>query len=261
MESEPSDDRGSVVHFMLHHPSTTIPPFLISLFFFGFAYIFNAKDISQCFYFGGTSFVTLFGISYGMVLNNLRAKKRFRSTLADVPAFSSVTSGLTLSSADISLSPRYASVRSGMWMPLFIVISIIYLYFAFMGGGLSNFSLVLLIGIFAVWCACYFIVSRFIIRAQERNFYFKCDDTKVELRRGTTNKTVVIFSYSQITDLKVWQERTGAGRYSNGRLLDLYDVSISVNGSAHSYGGFTEGDAQKIVDFILPRIKKSADLT
>ncbi len=253
MEDEPLDERGSAVRFMLHHPSTTIPPLLISLPFFGFTYLFSAGNLFECLYRGAPALLFFFGLSYAMVLNNLRVKKRFQSALVTAASNSPAIPGAILSSADIALSPKYVSVRWGTENSYFMAISVMFVVVSY-SAVLNGASLPVLIAAFVSWCVCYVSVAHFLIHAKKRNFYFKCDDTEIEIRTGIMNQKTAVRSYDQITDVEIWQERRSVGR-SGVHLLDLYDVSITANGSLHLYGGFTQEDGQKIIDFILPRIK------
>jgi membrane protein YdbS with pleckstrin-like domain len=181
-----------------------------------------------------------------------REKQLFQESVANAQNNLAAPPGVAPSSEDIHLSPKYASVRFDKRIVHFIVFSVILVvisYIAFIDGS----SLVWLIAIFVAWSAVYFTMINLIIRTQEKNFYFRCDDSEIEITRGFLNRKHIIILYDQISDLEVWQERTN-GRYGVS-FNDLYDVLIKTNSLSHHYGGFLEADAQKIVDFILPRIK------
>lgn len=174
------------------------------------------------------------------------------------PDSSSTPSSKGLSSSDVSLSPRYVTARTLAWVPLFIVVAGVILVFLIVPTGEVSTSII--IGII-FGSLIYFSFVRWLVGVQRRNFYFECNRNGFETRKGFFNQTQVIVPYDQITRAWVLQEKAGGGRYSSGFPLGIYNVCIKTNSWPHAYGGFTEDDAQKIVDFIQNKTSQPSTLT
>ncbi|HVN26296.1 MAG TPA: hypothetical protein VMT99_01415 [Candidatus Paceibacterota bacterium] len=104
----------------------------------------------------------------------------------------------------------------------------------------------------------HFFLTLWANRARQRNFYFQCDDQKLEIHTGLSGKKIIEIPYGEIA--KIWANRPqiGAARApAQGVGFSLGYFSIFVQKEhqwPRTYGGFTQDDAQKIVDFVQQRI-------
>ena len=108
----------------------------------------------------------------------------------------------------------------------------------------------------AIFAVIFFSGVRLIVRVQLKNFYFKCDDEKFEVKVGRLYRATSVIPYNLIKKIWAGENFIAGGRSGRGVGIGLYCVSINWNGQVNNYGNFTKEGAQQIVDFINNKITR-----